>query len=141
MPVVFDQSIHAPAQPLFAETKTVAGRAIETSWVISFGSFRVTRARRLVEQDGEAIRLGDRAFDVLAYLLEHAGQVVSHRALLEAVWPGTYVGGGSLRFQMTALRKALGNEGAGYIVNVCGRGYSFTAPILKQNTVNILQLV
>jgi DNA-binding winged helix-turn-helix (wHTH) protein len=108
---------------------------IETSWVISFGPFRVTRARRLVERNGEAVRLGSRAFDVLVYLLEHAGQVVSHRALLEAVWPGTCVEEGNLRFQMAVLRKALGNGEATYIINVPGRGYCFTAQLSKQNEV------
>jgi len=113
----------------------MADDGIKTGWVISFGSFRVTRARRLVERDGEAVRLGSRAFDVLVYLLEHAGQVVSHRALLEAVWPGAYVEEGNLRFQMAALRKALGNGEANYIINVPGRGYCFTAPISKQDEV------
>jgi DNA-binding winged helix-turn-helix (wHTH) protein len=108
---------------------------IKTSRVISFGPFRVTRARRLVERDGEVVRLGSRAFDVLVYLLEHAGQVVSHRVLLEAVWPGTCVEEGNLRFQMAVLRKALGNGEANYIINVPGRGYCFAAPLSKQDEV------
>jgi DNA-binding winged helix-turn-helix (wHTH) protein len=107
----------------------------KTSWVISFGPFRVTHARRLVERNGEVVRLGGRAFELLVYLLEHAGQVVSHRALLEAVWPGTYVEEGNLRFQMAALRKALGSGEASYVINVPGRGYCFTAPIVKQDDV------
>jgi DNA-binding winged helix-turn-helix (wHTH) protein len=106
-----------------------------TSLVISFGPFRVTRARRLVECNGEAVRVGSRAFDILVYLLEHAGRVVSHRALLEAAWSGTNVQEANLRFQMATLRKALGNEEASYIINVPGRGYCFTAPISKQDEV------
>jgi DNA-binding winged helix-turn-helix (wHTH) protein len=124
-------------QPYSATEDEIAeadGR-IGTSGVISFGPFRVTRARRLVERNGEVVRLGSRAFDVLIHLLEHAGQVVSHRALLEAVWPGTYVEEGNLRFQMAALRKALGNGEVGYIINVPGRGYCFTAPLSKQDEV------
>jgi len=88
-----------------------------------------------VERNGEVVRLGGRAFDVLVCLLEHAGQVVSNRALLEAVWPGTHVEEGNLRFQMAALRKALGNGEANCIVNVPGRGYCFTAPLSKQDEV------
>jgi DNA-binding winged helix-turn-helix (wHTH) protein len=114
---------------------SMADGGIETSWVISFGPFCVTRARRLVERNGEVVRLGSRAFDVLVYLLEHAGHVVSHRALLEAVWPGTCVEEGNLRFQMAALRKALGSGDASYIINVPGRGYCFTAPLSKQTEV------
>jgi predicted ATPase len=88
-----------------------------------------------MERNGEAVRLGSRAFDVLVYLMEHAGQVVSHRALLEAVWPGTCVEEGNLRFQMAVLRKALGRGEATYIINVPGRGYCFTAPLSKQDEV------
>jgi predicted ATPase/DNA-binding winged helix-turn-helix (wHTH) protein len=109
----------------------MADGGMETNSVISFGPFRVIRARRIVERDGEAVHIGSRAFDVLVYLLEHAGQVVSHRALLEAVWPGTYVEEGSLRFQVATLRKALGD--VSYIINVPGRGYCFAAPISRLN--------
>jgi DNA-binding winged helix-turn-helix (wHTH) protein len=109
----------------------MADGGTKTSW--AFGPFRVTRARRLVEREGEVVRLGSRAFDVLIYLLEHAGQVVNHRALLDAVWPGTYVEEGNLRFQMAVLRKALGSGEATYIINVPGRGYCFTAPLSKQD--------
>jgi len=114
------------------QDKLMTDGGITISGVISFGPFRVTRARRLVERDGEVVRLGSRAFDVLVYLLEHAGQVVSHRVLLEAVWPGTFVEKGNLRFQMAVLRKALGNAEAAYIINVPGRGYCFTAPLSKR---------
>jgi len=102
-----------------------------SGWVISFGPFRVTKARRLVERDGETIHLGSRAFDLLTHLLEHAGQVVPHRALLAAAWPNVIVEDVSLRFQMNTLRKALGSEDAkrSCIINVPGRGYCFTAPI------------
>jgi DNA-binding winged helix-turn-helix (wHTH) protein len=122
---------YSPTEEEFA----AAGGGMGAGWVISFGPFRVSRPRRLVERSGEVVRLGSRAFDVLVYLLEHAGHVVSHRALLDAVWPGTYVEDGNLRFQMAALRKALGNREANYIINVPGRGYCFTAPLSKQDEI------
>jgi DNA-binding winged helix-turn-helix (wHTH) protein len=117
------------------EEVAAADVGVGTSGITSFGPYHVNRARRLVERNGEVVRLGSRAFDVLVCLLEHAGQVVNHRALLEAVWPGTHVEKGNLRFQMAVLRKALGNGEANYIINVPGRGYCFTAPLSKQNEV------
>jgi DNA-binding winged helix-turn-helix (wHTH) protein len=105
----------------------MAGEGSVRNWIISIGPFPVPRARGIIERDGETVHIGGRAFDVLAYLLELAGQVVSRRALLEAVWPGTYVEEGSLRFQDAMLRKALGNGHTSYIINVPGRGYCFTA--------------
>src|SRR5258708_20050948 len=103
------------------------------NWVISFGPFRVTKASRSLERDGERVHLGSRAFDVLAHLLEHAGQVVTHRALLEAAWSGINVEEGNLRFQVTALRKALASAGSKCIINVPGRGYCFTAPVFRED--------
>lgn len=96
------------------------------NWVISFGPFRVDKMRRLLEQNGEPVHIGSRAFDILAHLLERPGQVVSHQALLDAAWPGLSVEDGNLRFQMAMLRKALGSEQK-WIINVPGRGYCFSA--------------
>jgi DNA-binding winged helix-turn-helix (wHTH) protein len=103
--------------------------------VISFGPFRASKARRKLERNGEPVQIGGRAFDILTHLLEHSGQVVSHRALFEAAWPGAIVESGNLRFQMSALRKVLGNGETKYIINVPGRGYCFTAPIARHEEV------
>src|ERR1700722_10951128 len=107
--------------------------SLRENLVISFGPFRVSKARRKLERDGEPVQIGSRAFDILTYLLEHPGDIVSHRALLEAAWPGTNVEDGSLRFQMTALRKVLGDNENKYIVSVSGRGYCFAAPIVQSD--------
>src|ERR1700749_1069378 len=104
-----------------------------TDWVITFAQFRVTKARRLLEANDKAVHLGSRAFDVLAYLLERAGQVVSHRELLTAAWPGTNVEESSLRFQVMTLRKVLGGAEGAPIVSLPGRGYCFTAHIFRQD--------
>jgi predicted ATPase/DNA-binding winged helix-turn-helix (wHTH) protein len=102
---------------------------IGTDGFISFGPFVVNRASRLIERDGEAIKLGSRAFDILACLLEQAGEVVGKTELLRQVWPTSIVQEGSLRFHINALRKTLGQ--GRYIANVAGQGYSFVAPISR----------
>ena len=109
--------------------KPISDGEIETRGVISFGPFQVNRASRLIERDGESVPLGSRAFDILACLLENAGQVVDKAELLRRVWPNNIVEEGSLRFQINALRKALG-EGR-YIANVAGQGYTFVAPVSR----------
>src|SRR5580704_2336945 len=95
--------------------KPIPDGEIEKSGVISFGPFLVNRASRLIERDGEAVPLG--------------GQVVDKAELLRRVWPNNIVEEGSLRFQINALRKALG-EGR-YITNVAGQGYTFVAPVSR----------
>jgi two-component system KDP operon response regulator KdpE len=51
-----------------------------------FGGLVVDLARRMVGRDGEPIRLTPKEYDLLAHLVRHAGLVVTHRQLLNAVW-------------------------------------------------------
>jgi DNA-binding response OmpR family regulator len=43
-------------------------------------------------RDGRALSVKPKAFELLAYLLRHAGQVVSRDQLLEHVWGYDYLG-------------------------------------------------
>src|SRR5271156_954707 len=99
--------------------------------VISFGPFSLCVAERLLKKGDEPIPLGGRALDILIALLERAGEVVTHKELISTAWPDVTVEEVNLRFQMAALRKALGDgrDGARYISNVAGRGYCFVAPV------------
>jgi predicted ATPase/DNA-binding winged helix-turn-helix (wHTH) protein len=98
---------------------------------ISFGPFRLLPNSRLLEKDGAPLHIGGRALDILIVLAERVGEVVEKRELVKRVWGDVNVDEGSLRFHITALRKALGDSGksARYVVNVPGRGYCFVAPL------------
>ncbi|MDE5465049.1 winged helix-turn-helix domain-containing protein [Bradyrhizobium sp. CSS354] len=100
---------------------------------IAFGPFRLFAKTRLLEKDGAPVHLGGRALDILVFLAERAGEVVDKRELIRRVWADVNVDEGSLRFHITTLRKALGDPGEGsrYVVNVPGRGYCFTAALLR----------
>jgi predicted ATPase/DNA-binding winged helix-turn-helix (wHTH) protein len=95
---------------------------------ISFGPFRLLPAQRLLLEGDKPVRLGSRAFDILIALVERAGELVGKDELVARVWPNTFVEESNLKFQIGALRRALG-DGNRYLVNVPGRGYSFTAPV------------
>ncbi len=112
------------------DVNAAAGPAPETA--LAFGPFVLHRARKLLLQNGQAVRLGSRAFDLLAALVERAGKVVSRTELEACVWPRSVVEETSLRVHMSALRKVLGEgqEGVRYIANVPGRGYSFVAEVV-----------
>ena len=105
----------------------------EQDSVIAFGPFRLFVKSRLLEKDGAALHLGGRALDILIFLAERAGEVIDKRELIKRIWADVNVDEGSLRFHITTLRKALGDAGEGsrYVVNVPGRGYCFTAPLLR----------
>src|SRR5271166_2237090 len=96
---------------------------------ISFGPFRLLAERRLLLEGDKPVRLGSRAFDFLAALVERAGEVVGKEELIARAWPQTLVEESNLKIQVSALRRVLsdGQNGHRYIVTVPGRGYNFVA--------------
>ena len=98
--------------------------------LIVFGPYRMSLTQRRLFRGNTPIRLGCRAREMLAVLLEKAGEIVSTRELLERVWPRTIVEVGTVRVHMTLLRKMLKDpdDKTSYVENVRGHGYRFTAP-------------
>jgi predicted ATPase/DNA-binding winged helix-turn-helix (wHTH) protein len=91
-----------------------------------FRAFEVLPTGRRVSKNGEPMRLGARAFDVLVALIERRGRVVSRDELLELAWPGVVVEENNLEVQVHALRRQVGRDA---IVTVPGRGYQFVAEV------------
>jgi predicted ATPase/DNA-binding winged helix-turn-helix (wHTH) protein len=79
------------------------------------------RSRELLD-DGAPVRIGDRAFDLLAALVEARGDTVSRDALFARAWPGRVVIDDNLKVQVMALRKLLGADA---VATVPRRGYRF----------------
>jgi len=94
----------------------------------TFGRFQVLPHRGQLLADGQPIKLGGRAFDILMALLETPGAVVDKDTLIGRVWPGRVVEEGVLWVQMSALRAAFGAE-RDLIRTVAGRGYRFSGEI------------
>jgi predicted ATPase/DNA-binding winged helix-turn-helix (wHTH) protein len=90
--------------------------------MIRIGRLQVNIDRREVLLDGEPVRLGSRAFDMLAVLIAAKGGLVSKDEMLKQVWPNAIVEENNLQVHMSALRKMLG-ENRGLIQTVSGRGY------------------
>ncbi|MBV8241548.1 MAG: transcriptional regulator, partial [Hyphomicrobiales bacterium] len=106
--------------------------------VFAFGPFRLIPDERTCFDNGKPLRLGSRAFDILVALVERAGETISKDELIARAWPDTFVEEVALRFQLAALRKALGDGRAGkrYIANLSGRGYAFIAPVRRENVLS-----
>ena len=100
---------------------------------LEFARFRVLLRRRQLLADDVPVELGTRAFDVLMVLLEADGALVTKEKLLSRVWPGTVVAEENVKFQVAALRKALGAD-RDLILTEFGRGYRFTG-VLRTNAV------
>ena len=95
---------------------------------LEFGRFRVLLRRRQLVADGVEIELGTRGFDLLLALAEADGSFVTKEELMNRVWPGIVVAEENLKVQISALRKALG-EDREFIRTELGRGYRFTAAV------------
>jgi DNA-binding winged helix-turn-helix (wHTH) protein/tetratricopeptide (TPR) repeat protein len=82
-------------------------------------------------ENEERILLTPKAFAVLRYLVEHAGQLVTQDELLDTVWPGTNVEPAALNNQILNIRNALGDHPKNpvFIETLTRRGYRFIAPV------------
>src|SRR5262249_55136740 len=72
-----------------------------------------------------------KAFAVLRYLVEHAGQLVTQEDLLAAVWPETYIKPEVLKNRIFEIRSALGDrpKTPRFIETLARRGYRFIPPL------------
>ena len=75
--------------------------------------------------------LTPKTFDLLVYLVERHGKLVQKSTLMAALWPDTSVEEANLAFQISALRKALGDgaDGETLIQTVPTRGYRFVGSV------------
>jgi TolB-like protein/DNA-binding winged helix-turn-helix (wHTH) protein/Flp pilus assembly protein TadD len=102
----------------------------------SFKPFRLDRANHLLWRNGDRIPVTPKAFDVLAYLVEHPGQVVTQDEIFEALWSETYVNPEVLRKYILEIRRALGDRPGKpeFIETLPKRGYRFIAPVVNEST-------
>jgi DNA-binding winged helix-turn-helix (wHTH) protein len=93
--------------------------------IYQFGDFRLDPAQRLLTRDAQPVAMTPKAFDLLVYFVEHHGRLVEKSTLMAALWPDTIVEEANLAFQVSALRKALDDGGAGdaLIQTVPTKGY------------------
>ena len=80
---------------------------------------------------GVLVPLRPKVFQVLAYLVAQHERVVRKEELLEALWPGQFVGDVGLNTYIMEVRKALGDRRPPhqYLRTVRGQGYRFVAPV------------
>jgi TolB-like protein/DNA-binding winged helix-turn-helix (wHTH) protein len=101
----------------------------------SFKTYRLDTVNHLLWRNGERIPLAPKGFDVLAYLVEHAGRVVAQDELLGALWPETFVNPEVLRKYILEIRRALGDRpnNPEFIETLPKRGYRFIAPVIEES--------
>lgn len=96
---------------------------------ITFGEFEIDpRSRRLLKEQ-KPIALNAKAFDLLLFLAQNSGRTVSKDEILKVIWPDQIVEESNLAVQVSAIRKALGDQKGGprFLVTIPGKGYQFVA--------------
>jgi DNA-binding winged helix-turn-helix (wHTH) protein len=94
-----------------------------------FDAFTLDLERLCVDGPSGEARLRRKSFEVLRYLVEHAGRVATRQDLIDAVWSDVTVTDQSLRQCINEVRRALGDKDQRIIKTVPQRGYLFDLPV------------
>jgi DNA-binding winged helix-turn-helix (wHTH) protein len=92
-----------------------------------FGEFVLSPALFELRRAGKALPVAPKVFDLILYLIENRGRVVTHADFRAHLWRGVTVTESSLTYTVMAARRVLGDEGRSqrFIRNVRCRGYCF----------------
>ncbi|HWE21885.1 MAG TPA: AAA family ATPase [Hyphomicrobiaceae bacterium] len=88
-----------------------------------FASFTLDLDRLSLNTPSGEVKLRPKTFEVLRYLLENPGRVVSKQEVMGSVWSGLTVTEESLTRCISEVRRALGDEGLRIVRTVPKRGY------------------
>ena len=103
--------------------------SMKTDGVFQFGEFQIDARARTLRRAEEIVTLNFRAFDVLLYLVQNPGKVLTRNELLENVWQDAHVDENNLAQSISALRRAL-EEGPQIFIGHGSR--PFSGPVGKR---------
>jgi DNA-binding winged helix-turn-helix (wHTH) protein/TolB-like protein len=105
----------------------------EQTFAYEFGEWVVEPHLNRIRRGGKEIQLEPRTLEVLRYLLDHPGEVVSIDELLDTVWAGRVVEPNAVHRNLNRIRQALGDDPREptYIETISKRGYRAIAPVQR----------
>lgn len=101
----------------------------------SFDGFTLDLTRGCLLRGAQEIKLPPKPFDVLKYLVENPGRLISKAELIQAIWPDTAVTDDSLVQCLMEVRRALGDEAQQIIKTVPRRGYIFEKEVSNSGAI------
>ena len=103
-----------------------------THTVFQFEGFTLDMMRRLLRAGDQDVELRAKSFDVLLYLVENAGRLVTKEEIIEAVWPDVIATDELLTRCISDVRQAVGDTDQTMIKTVRRRGYLFASPVARR---------
>src|SRR5262245_42652568 len=94
-----------------------------------FDRYTLDLARGCLRSGNREVELRPKSFEVLRYLVENAGRLVSKDEIIKTVWPNVTVTDESLTQCVSEVRQAIGDSNQDIIKTVPRRGYRFAAPV------------
>src|ERR1022692_4241823 len=94
-----------------------------------FGDYKLDLERGFLRRGDEEVTLRAKSFEVLTYLVERHGRLVTKTELIEAVWRDAAVTDNSLAQCLMEIRRALDDDAQELVRTVARRGYIFVAPV------------
>jgi two-component system KDP operon response regulator KdpE len=121
------EELRARIQAVMRRTAVAPDGPVDS--VIRVGALELDLANRRARVDGREVHFTPQEYEILRLLATHPGKIMTHRAILSAVWGPEY---GEMthyvRIYVNQIRKKLGENpatGVRYILNEPGVGYRF----------------
>src|ERR1700686_1279937 len=97
--------------------------------IFCFGKFTLDLRRGCLRAGDREVELRPKSFEVLRYLIENAGRLVTKDELIKAVWPNVTVTDESLTRCVSEVRQAIADADQKIIKTVPRRGYRWSVPV------------
>jgi DNA-binding winged helix-turn-helix (wHTH) protein/tetratricopeptide (TPR) repeat protein len=103
--------------------------------IITFDNFRLDLDSKSLFNNGIVIKLNDKCFRLLSFLVSNHSTLIPTKVLFQKVWEENFLNRPVLLVNITNLRKILGKRpnGEDYIINKNRKGYVFSADNLTQS--------
>ena len=108
---------------------------------IRFGPFFLGCEPARLKRGEDVVKLRPKSLDVLCYLAQRPGQLVSKKELLTQVWTGRVISDTGLRMCIGEIRAALRDDADAphYLETVVGQGYRFLEYSYRKIEHNIFE--
>ncbi|MDQ3063029.1 MAG: winged helix-turn-helix domain-containing protein, partial [Acidobacteriota bacterium] len=105
-----------------------------THQIYFFDEFTLDVTRGSLARGGSEIKLRPKSFEVLKFLVENGGRLITKDEMIQVVWQGMAVTDDSLVQCLKDIRRALNDKSQTYIKTVQGRGYIFEKEVSENGS-------